>query len=251
MIREALKRIPLARRTYHYLRTNLLAVGLLRWEPLVPEAAFEDCVSAALGRLLAGESVEELGDYLEFGVSRGTSLACVHAVLRRLGLDQVRLIGFDSFEGMPADAAAEGWAKGLYHSTINATRRYLRSREVDMTRVSLVKGWFDDTLTQETRHRQNIGKASLIMIDSDTYGASKAALNFAALHIQKQAVIMFDDWGWRSEVGEIGQQEAFEEFLSEHQDLTAEPLETYLPQARVFLMRRSAPPTGEASARAL
>ena len=42
-----------------------------------------------------------LGDYLEFGVSRGHSMASMHRVISRLKLDRVRLFGFDSFEGMP------------------------------------------------------------------------------------------------------------------------------------------------------
>jgi hypothetical protein len=259
MLRRALKRIPLARSAAQYLRAKrltpgglrgrlqqyLLATGIKEWEPLVPESTFEECVSAALERLVQLEPADALGDYLEFGVSRGTSLACVHSVLRRRGLNRVRLIGFDSFQGMPADAAAEGWAEGLYHSTLNATRRYLASRQVDMSRVILIKGWFSKTLTEETRQRHNIGKASLIMVDSDTYSASKEALDFSAPHIREHAVLMFDDWGWRSDLQEKGQQEAFAEFLDEHPDLTAEPMEAYLPQARVFLVTgsRSRQPT--------
>jgi hypothetical protein len=165
-------------------------------------------------------------------------MACTYRTLRDAGLCQVRLIGFDSFEGMPSGSEKEGWAKGQYHSSIKATRTYLKRQQVDLERVTLVKGWFKDTLTDETRQDHRIEKASLIMVDCDIYSASKDALNFCEPHIRKQAVIMFDDWGWREEQNEIGQKEAFGEFLADHPDLTAEPMPSYLPQAKVFLVRR-------------
>jgi O-methyltransferase len=207
-----------------------------RWEPLVPEEALTDCVDHALGELLHHRSRDELGDYLEFGVSRGTSMACVHRAIRKRDV-HMRLIGFDSFEGMPPEAAQQGWFPGQYSSTITATRRYLRRHGVPLRDVELVKGWFDDTLTDATRRRLQIGTASLIMIDCDIYTSSKTALDFCEPHIGEHAVIMFDDWGWRD--GAVGQREAFHEFLADHPDLSAEPLPSYLDQARVFMVSRT------------
>jgi O-methyltransferase len=223
-----------AQRSLQYLKAR----GLTPWMPLVPETEFYDCVRGAIKRLRDAEATNTLGDYLEFGVSRGTSMACVHRALHDVGLHHVRLIGFDSFEGMPPEAGEEGWAPGAYHSTLDATRHYLVSKGVDLSRVTLVKGWFKDTLTAETRDRHGIGKTSLIMVDCDIYSASKEALKFCEPYIQDQAVIMFDDWGWRSDHGEVGQKEAFEEFLAEHPDLRADALPSYLQQARVFFMTR-------------
>lgn len=240
MIRRMLKTLPGAVKLYHSMRYKFHAQGLTKWQPLVPERAFEDCVRNALQRLLTMEPAEALGDYLEFGVSRGTSAVCVNRVLQELGLDHVRLIGFDSFEGMPPEAANEGWAPGQYSSTIHATRRYLKSHDVDLNRVTLVKGWFDATLNPDTRRRHKIGKASLVMIDCDTYSASKVALDFSEHHIHERAVIMFDDWGGRAAKGLIGQQEAFAEFLEKYPTLSATALPSYLPpQAHVFLLERS------------
>ncbi|OWK25099.1 class I SAM-dependent methyltransferase [Rhizobium sp. 007] len=223
-----------ARQTWRALRAR----GWTPWWPLVPEDAFCDCVRQAVAKLQELEPSERLGDYLEFGVSRGTSLACTYRTLRDAGLNHMRLIGFDSFEGLPVEADKEGWAKGEFHSTIQATRNYLKRQQVDLGRITLVKGWFKDTLTEETRRHHAIEKASLIMIDCDIYSASKDALNFSEPHIHNQAVVMFDDWGWREEQNEVGQKEAFGEFLADHSDLIAEPMPSYLPQARVFLVRR-------------
>jgi O-methyltransferase len=224
------------------MRRTLHALGLTRWEPLVPEDAFSACVSNAIEKLRGLEPAETFGVYLEFGVSRGTSMACVYRCLRAAGLIHTRLIGFDSFEGMPPEAAEEGWVPGQYRSTIAATRRYLAHRDVDLRQVTLVKGWFRDTLTEETRKTLAIGKASVILIDCDIYSASKEALRFSEPHIGRYAVVLFDDWGSRERKGEIGQKEVFEEFLAENRDISAEPLPSYLPhQAHVFLLKRGKP----------
>lgn len=234
--RQVASRIP-------HVASRLRDLGVLPWKPLVPEAAFTGCLRHALRELRRHEPAEAMGDYLEFGVSRGTSMACVHRVLQERALSHVRLIGFDSFEGMPAEAAEQGWRPGEFRSTLDATRRYLAAREVDLERVTLVKGWFKDTLTPETRDRLSIGKASVILIDCDIYTASKEALAFSEPHIRDRAVVVFDDWGLETRMRNIGQKEAFEEFLAGNPDIHAEPLPAYAPQARVFMLSRR-PPAG-------
>ena len=135
-----------ARKTLHTLR----AAGWTPWKPLVPEEAFCTCVRNAVEKLQELERPHELGDYLEFGVSRGTSMACAYRTLQKSGLHEMRLIGFDSFEGLPPEAAREGWGPGEYRSSLSATRNYLKRHNVDLARVKLVKGWFRDTLTERS-----------------------------------------------------------------------------------------------------
>ncbi|MGQ0697169.1 MAG: TylF/MycF/NovP-related O-methyltransferase [Panacagrimonas sp.] len=214
--------------------------GYLRWQPLVDESAFEAAVGSAMGNLLKEESFEYFGDYLEFGVSRGTSMSCMSRLLRNAGLKRVRMIGFDSFEGMPQESVDQGWTPGGFHSTEFATRRYLSNRGVPMSQVTLVKGWFEDTLKEETKSRLGIATARVMMVDCDIYTATRDVLRFCAPLIPERALMIFDDWGWRSDVGECGQKEAFEEFLEEHPDIKAEPLPAYIPQARIFLLERPA-----------
>jgi O-methyltransferase len=163
----------------------------------------------------------------------------MHRALESEGLSHVRLLGFDSFQGLPPEAANEGsvtWVPGAYKSSLAATRRYLSEKGVDWSRVTLIEGWFKDTLTPETKARLNIESAGLIMIDCDIYSASRDALWFCQPFIRDRAVIFLDDWG--SNMGNIGQKEAFEEFLAEFPQLSAEPLPSYGPQARVFLITR-------------
>jgi hypothetical protein len=217
----------------------LKARGWMPWEPLVPEDAFTRCVSDSVAKLRDLEPESQFGDYLEFGVSRGTSMACVHRVLQQQNLTDVRLIGFDSFQGMPAEADEEGWAAGIYHSTLTLTRRYLQGQGVNFDRLILVEGWFSDTLKPKTRADLKLGKASLIMIDCDIYSASKKALAFCEPHIKERAVIIFDDWGPAVEMGKVGQREVFEEFLASHQELQAEEMPAYNDNSRVFFVKRA------------
>lgn len=224
--------------------------GWTTWTPLVPEDALFECCEHAINKLREGGHV--FGDYLEFGVSRGTSLACMHRVLVTQGLDDVRLIGFDSFEGFPPGADAEGWPEGDAASSLRATQRYLFQRGVRFDRTTLVKGWYEDTLTQQTALRLNLKKASLVMIDCDIYSASRAALFFAEPFLVDRAVVLFDDWGWRDQAGEVGQKEAFAEFLDAFPQLVAKPLPSYFEHARVFMVERkqSSPRSQHASCEA-
>ncbi|HTF18326.1 MAG TPA: TylF/MycF/NovP-related O-methyltransferase [Chryseolinea sp.] len=179
----------------------------------------------------------ELGDYLEFGVSLGTSMACMHRVLEnRKSRSSIRLFGFDSFEGMPASAAFEDegtWMPGEFASSIDQTRQYLDEAKIDWKRTHLIKGWFDETLTPETVKVYNIRKASIIMVDCDIYSASKTALNFALPMIVDFAVIFFDDW--RDDIT-FGEYKAYSEFLNENKHLKSEMFGEYRPTGMIFLV---------------
>ena len=111
-------------RCVRQIRHKLRARGALAWTPQIPERDFRQCALDAVNALK--ESGQEIGDYLEFGVSRGTSYACMYHVLRQAGVNEARLIGFDSFEGFPEEAVQQGWEPGAAASTVSATTRVQR-----------------------------------------------------------------------------------------------------------------------------
>ena len=188
--------------------------------------------------------IENIGDYLEFGVSGGTSLNCMHEVLQELRYSSVRLFGFDSFEGLPAYASNEDdgvWEPGQFKSEYHVTHRFLDKKGVDWQRTFLIKGWFSDTLNQELISKHQIDKASLIMIDCDIYSASKEALSFCAPLIKDISIIFFDDWGtFKSDEKNVGEKRAFDEFLQEHTHLKARSFGGYnwygRPYGKIFLV---------------
>ena len=186
------------------------------------------------------------GDFLEFGVYYGSSLACMHEALAGLGLGRVRILGFDSFAGLPDTAdeeASSPWIPGQYRSSLRLTRRYLRKHGVPPGRVSLIKGWFRDTLTPATRREHGIERGSVLMVDCDLYSSAREALAFAAPLIGSRAIIYFDDWhaAGLADKGE-GERRAFEEFLAENPDLRARELEglnyKVKRDVKVFLISR-------------
>jgi O-methyltransferase len=174
------------------------------------------------------EDAAALGDYLEFGVYHGTSLSCMYEARQRAGIPQMRLFGFDSFEGLPHSAAVEDggiWAPGQYKSTMALTRSNLRRWGVPLDAVTLVKGWFSDTCTPAARAQLGLTHASVIMVDCDLYSSSREVLAFCEPMIRRQAVLVFDDWhaSGLADKG-MGEARAFAEFLQEHPTLAAEEL---------------------------
>ena len=133
-----------------------------------------------------------LGDYLEFGVSHGSSILYMFETTKKLGFDTMRLFGFDSFEGLPEEALTEdggNWRPGDFYAKEKNVRRFLTKSGIDWNRVKLVRGWFKDTLRNSFFEQYEIEKASIIMIDCDLYSAAKEALTFCVPIISDPFVI--------------------------------------------------------------
>jgi O-methyltransferase len=212
----------------------------------VPEEALTAKYQEAL-RWVARESEHNcVGDYLEFGVYHGTSLACMHRALKSMNLQDARLFGFDSFEGLPETAQVEDdgvWATCDFASDVQLTRRFLASRGVELRRVTLAKGWFEDTLTATFIEQHSIRRAGIIMVDCDLYSSAKVALSFCSSLITGPAVIFFDDWN-SDGLGErnLGERRAFEEWMLQNPHLASIEFGGYSANSRVFkiVQRQSA-----------
>lgn len=200
----------------------------------VPAAEFARAHHEALAFLRERVGDGEIGDYLEFGVFYGNSLLAMYNKLVNLGLDHVRLFGFDSFEGLPektseGDQALPGWDAGMFKADYDRVRRRLKDAGVDRNRVKLVKGWFSETLHPSAADALGIQKAGVIMMDCDFHSSTKVALEFCAPLIRDHAIVFFDDWDAGVGLAEqgIGQKQAFAEFLAEHPSLAAAEVGTY------------------------
>lgn len=201
-------------------------------------------------RLLA-EQGTPLGAYLEFGVSRGASFSCMHRASRDAGLATMPLIGFDSFAGLPAEAASSDggvWSPGQFESSAASTRAWLSSQGVDWTRSSLVEGWYDETLSADLPEMEGVETASVVMIDCDLYSSTKLALEFVEPLIRDHAVLFFDDWKHAAlDERNLGEKRAFDEFLAAHPELAVQSLTPYSPASYVCLVTRrngAEPPRG-------
>lgn len=228
----------------HPLRTRtmgtLIKLGFKR--ELVPADELRQKYCAAIKLLQEQLPDAPLGDYLEFGVYQGTSLLCFYEAAQLCGIDDMRLFGFDSFEGLPLHARMDDggiWFPGQFKSSYDYTTAYLSSKGVDRERVFLVKGWFQDTLTEDFIVDYDVQRVSIIMIDCDMYSSAKEALEFCIPLIQDQAIIFFDDWfSSRLDERNMGEKRAFAEILEKYPHIFAQPLDEfiYYKDAKVFLV---------------
>jgi hypothetical protein len=116
--------------------------------------------------------------YLEFGVAEGESMRWWSGHLRG---DSARLVGFDSFEGLP-----ENWRPGLAqgHFATNGPP------QIDDRRVSFEVGWFEKTLAafDPPDHDQLI-----VNVDSDLYSSARTVLAWLEPHLRPGTLIYFDE----------------------------------------------------------
>jgi len=213
-----------------------------REAPLVPEHELEQAYRDALHRLAGAAGPDDVGDYLEFGVYVGTSLLCMHKASTAVGLESLKLFGFDSFQGLPEVTATEApgvWQPGWYRAEYSLVREHLTQNGIDWDRTTLVPGWFEDTLVPGLAQRLGIKKAGIILIDCDIYSAALTALTFCAPLIRDTTLVFFDDWN-PSGLGAkgLGERRAFEEFLAGNPDLRAEELIPYSDDSKVFVVTR-------------
>lgn len=218
-----------------------LQLRTLRGETLVPKEALTEFYRDALNLLSREADGQLLGDYLEFGVCHGTSMAAMWNAARDTGASEMRFFGFDSFEGLPpeAESTEDSWRAGQFRSSLAFARHMLSRHDVDWRRVTLIKGWFKDTATPETARRLKIEHAGVIMVDCDIYPAAVEALTFCGPLIRDRAVIAFDDWHAEGLAARnLGEKKAFDEFLTSNPSLTATRLPSYCDNAAVFLVER-------------
>ena len=182
------------------------------------------------------------GDYYEFGVFKGHTFWQAQRRARALGLGQLHFFGFDSFEGLPApqgpDAAEEHFYEGQYAWPLEEVRRTLDAHGMDWDTARLIEGYFDDTLTAETRRRYGMGKVAIALVDCDLYASSIQALRFMEDMLIDRSILIMDDWNTFDRADDRGQRRALREFLEDHPQWSAEEWFRYGAYGRVFIMHR-------------
>lgn len=158
------------------------------------------------------------GDYLEFGVFRGDSLILAYNCISSLYKGkQCRFFGFDSFEGLPDITTnsdiQEGWVKGNMNADFNKVRRRI-SKHITDNEFKLIKGFFEETLTESLKEKLDLKIAKIVLVDSDLYVSAKIVLDFCRTLLIPGSVIIFDDYYYNSgDPKQGGEAKAFSEFL--------------------------------------
>lgn len=213
------------------------AVGL----SLVPVERLTVSMVQSLSRLHS-ELKNNLGSYAEFGVYNGTSMICAFHAFRHIGISNPRLVGFDSFEGLPPEVIEDDngvWRPGQFSCPLEITLRNLECVGATSNTVRLVKGWYKETLQAGTQ-TELLGPTSMVMIDSDAYSSAKLALEFVAPVLTNPAVIMFDDWKLNDlDIVGLGEYRAFREFLKRHPYFRARIYRGYNRKSKIVVIRRN------------
>ncbi len=171
------------------------------------------------------------GDYLEFGVFRGASFIRamkIHEFLfrRKQQLEAMNFYAFDSFQGLPeisnaVDKEVEQFADGQYAAGHDLFVRNLKKAKVDMSRVHVVEGYYEQSLAQSKKAGLNLTSAAIIHIDCDLYESTAQVLDFATEYVVDGTVILFDDWLCFKGHPRRGERLAFTEWLERNPRFSA------------------------------
>jgi O-methyltransferase len=202
-------------------RAALSALPGDRGKPLPPKTVLiEQAIRSILGKSQAE------GDYLEFGVYRGDSLAAAWRGAVTGGLEGMRFLGFDSFEGLPAqhrERESGRWAPGAMAVGEETVRRRLEELGVDLGRVTLVPGFYDRVLDDALRTRLGLEHAAVVYLDCDLYDSTLTALRWVTPLLTTGTLLAVDDWfTFRAQPG-AGARGAVMEWLRDDHGLTLVP----------------------------
>ncbi len=138
-----------------------------------------------LDRLLAELMRAPTGVVVEMGVHQGGTLAAM-----ALAAPDRRLIGFDTFEGLPVEA----WREGELHKVGDFSDTSLEAvrRAVDgLPNVELVPGLFPASADGIE------ASVALAHVDFDFYESTRAAIEWLLSRMVPGGVIVFDDYEWK------------------------------------------------------
>lgn len=151
------------------------------------------------------------GDIYVFGVFKGQSIAHFLTELDKRKRNFKRILGFDSFEGLPAEdpdvAIYDGHLEGAFKiedpegklgldDIVKCIGKLLRQYP-NGEKVEIVKGFYDQTLTPALVTRLNLKPALFIDIDADLYISTRQLLEFMTENhlIVPGTILYYDDWG--------------------------------------------------------
>jgi len=187
--------------------------------------------------IVSSEHIE--GDYLEFGVYRGSTFiqafhtihksyndraldrTAVHSPAFRTKVrqlwDSMRFFAFDSFQGLPPltgpDVHTRDFAEGKFACSEKEFLARAGENGVDLSKVVTVPGWFSDTCLAETIRRHDMRAAAFVHVDCDLYESTRVVLKFIEPLLVDGTVLIFDDWYSFRGNPALGEQRAFREWI--------------------------------------
>lgn len=192
------------------------------------------------------------GDILEFGVYTGRSLALLahyHEVnkksIHHIAFDR-KVVGFDSFEGLPGGDDHPRWYPGMFrlnhsfHPICKTGERvtpkviYQLFEEYQLPPPAIETGNFSDVLPKVICSKYRA--AAVVHIDCDLYESTRAVLFGIQPILQEGTILLFDDWFNFRGSPHKGEQKAFFEFMKSQNCLTYGQYQAYATFGNSFVL---------------
>ncbi|CAA6816056.1 MAG: Methyltransferase [uncultured Campylobacterales bacterium] len=157
----------------------------------------------------------------------------------------MKFYAFDSFEGMPKSKGIDSvdniyqFVEGQYACTEEHFKDSIEKNDVNLNKVELVPGWFEDTLTEKTKDKLKIKKASVIWVDCDLYASTVPVLEFITQYLQNGTIICFDDWFSFLGNPNRGEQKAFYEWIKKYSHIKCIDYHTFGKWGKSFIVSLS------------
>jgi hypothetical protein len=162
------------------------------------------------------------GDYLEFGVYKGRSFIHAYQQAQLCNLD-MHFYAFDSFQGLPevkgSDKDCAGLEKGDYACDEASFKKTLVDNNVDLSAVTVVPGFYRETLNEKTKKALDLRRAAIVWIDCDIYESTKPVLEFITEYLTTGSLIAFDDWFLFGADPNAGEMKAAGEWLEKNKNI--------------------------------
>lgn len=159
-----------------------------------------------------------LTDIYEFGVFSGNSTAELSVLCDERGINCERVVGFDSFDGVPKETAEpcynDVWDPDLSHyykafnsrllyevetvdEAVQKIDEFVRPFIAGNRDLIWVPGFYDQSLTDSLPSTLGLNKALIVDIDADIYSSAKTALHwlFRNKLVDVGTYVFYDDWG--------------------------------------------------------
>ncbi len=145
------------------------------------------------------------GHFVECGVWKGGSCMLIIKTLQLLGIDDRKIVLYDTFEGMPEPSAQDVavfnnnlkahdiWAEkkeGWYVAKMQEVKNSIDALEYPDQNIRYVKGLVEDTIPNKISP-----SICLLRLDTDWYSSTKHELQYLYPILTPRGVLIIDDYG--------------------------------------------------------
>ncbi len=182
------------------------------------------------------------GDYYEFGVFKGYSLWWIQQLAKKYGAKRMRFFGFDSFRGLPQIKDKDDMGE-FYEGQFACSKKQVVKNITDhggsLENIILIEGFFSETLKEGLKRQHNMRKVAIAYIDCDLYESAKDVLTFIKNLLEKNSIVIFDDWNSFGGNKNRGERLALTEFTKKNPQIKFRKIFSYGWHGLAFVVEKA------------